>query len=116
MRTALETIELFWKTQDDRDYSRLSELFADDAVLVDPIYGTYEGREAIAAFMEKMNAEMGGQQIEFDLVEAAGDGEVAWAQWQARTPAGVRQGVGIYRVRDGLLTYYKDYMNPLGEG
>ena len=113
MRTAQETIELFWKTQDDRAYSCLADLFAEDAVLVDPIYGTYEGREAIAAFMARMNEEIGDQQIEFDLLEAAGDGEVAWAQWRARTPAGVRQGVGIYRVRDGLLTYYKDYMNPL---
>ena len=34
-RSAQETIELFWKTQDDRDYTRLVELFAEDAVVED---------------------------------------------------------------------------------
>ena len=82
-RSAQETIELFWKTQDDRDYTRLVELFAEDAVVVDPIYGTFEGRDAIAAFMAKMNEEMGGQNIEFDLIECSGGGETAWAQWVA---------------------------------
>ena len=109
--SAQETIELFWKTQDDRDYTRLVELFAEDAVVVDPIYGTFEGRDAIAAFMAKMNEEMGGQNIEFDLIECSGGGDTAWAQWVARTPAGEREGVGVYRVRDGLLTYYRDYMH-----
>ena len=42
-------------------------------------------------------------------------GEVAWAQWVARTPEGNIDGCGLYRVRDGLLTYYKDYMNAAPE-
>ena len=48
----------------------------------------------------------------FRLVELAGDNETAWAQWEATTNKGTRQGVGVYRVRNGQLVYYKDYMNP----
>ncbi|CAN5427450.1 hypothetical protein BH23ACT3_BH23ACT3_07480 [soil metagenome] len=108
---AYDTIKRFWEIQDDGDYSRLSVLFADDAVLEDPVFGTFTGGEAIAGFMEKMNVEMAKRGASFRLVELAGDGETAWAQWEATTSAASRTGVGVYRVRGGKLTYYRDYMN-----
>lgn len=111
---AFETIEAFWAAQDDGDYTATVELFADDAVLVDPIYGTYQGKSAIGAFMAKMNEAMGAIDASFRLVELAGDDETAWAQWQVTTKNGDRNGVGIYRVRDGRITYYRDYMNEPG--
>jgi steroid Delta-isomerase len=111
---AYETIRRFWEIQDGGDYSKLGELFSDDAELVDPVYGTFRGGEAIAAFMTKMNVEMAKAGASFSLVELAGDDETAWAQWKARTNKGERSGVGVYRVRDGKLTYYRDYMNELG--
>lgn len=110
---AEQTIRRFWEIQNDRDYTRLVSLFAEDAVLEDPIYGTFRGRDAIAGFMAKMNQEMAGQGIHFTLMELAGDDHAAWAQWIAHTPAGDREGVGIYRVRNGELTYYRDYMNAV---
>jgi steroid Delta-isomerase len=109
---AYDTIKRFWEIQDAGDYAALSSLFADDAELVDPIYGTFVGGDAISGFFAKMNIEMEKAGASFRLVELAGDDETAWAQWEATTKKGPRQGVGVYRVRDGLLTYYKDYMNP----
>lgn len=44
-------------------------------------------------------------------IEDAGDYETAWAQWEATTDRGTRTGVGVYRVRNGRLTYYRDYMS-----
>ena len=110
-RTAKETIELFWEIQNSGDYRQVVPLFAEDAVLVDPFYGTFEGRDAIAEFMAKMVAVMGESGTRFVLEEVAGDGEVAWAQWVAKTASGDVPGAGLYRVKDGLMTYYKDYMN-----
>ena len=109
---AYDTIETFWRIQDDGDYTAVVSLFAEDAVLEDPILGTFEGRAAIAGFMEKMNVETRKAGVSFRLVELAGDDETAWARWVADSPQGEREGVGIYRVRDGRLTYYRDYMNP----
>lgn len=109
---AYDTIKRFWEIQDDGDYEALSALFADDAELVDPVYGTFTGGEAIAGFFTKMNTEMAKAGATFRLVELSGDDETAWAQWAATTNKGDREGVGIYRVRDGKLTFYKDYMNP----
>lgn len=108
---AYSTLRKFWDIQDGGDYSQLSELFSDEAVLVDPIYGTFEGRPAIAKFMTKMNEEMAKIGASFRLEAIAGDHNVAWAQWIATTNDGERSGVGVYRVMDGQITYYRDYMN-----
>ena len=108
---AYDTIKRFWDIQDGGDYSQLSSLFADDAILEDPVYGHFEGGEAIAGFMTMMNAEMAKAGASFRLVELAGDDTTAWAQWEATTSKGPRTGVGVYRVRAGKLTYYRDYMN-----
>ena len=87
------------------------ELFAEDAVLVDPFFGTFEGKEAIGEFMKKMNKEMTSRETSFIAKEIDGGGEVAWAQWTAKTPNGDVEGCGLYRVKNGMMTYYKDYMN-----
>jgi steroid delta-isomerase len=108
---AKQTIEEFWRIQDQGDYTALVALFAEDAVVIDPVYGTFEGREAIRGFMEKMNEEMKSRNIDFVTTEIDGGGDVAWAQWTARTPDGDIAGCGLYRVRKGQLVYYKDYMN-----
>jgi alkanesulfonate monooxygenase SsuD/methylene tetrahydromethanopterin reductase-like flavin-dependent oxidoreductase (luciferase family)/ketosteroid isomerase-like protein len=107
-----EVARRFWQIQDGGDYERLSALFAEDAVLEDPVYGTFRGADAIAGFMARMNVEMRARGVSFRLVELAGAGEAAWARWEADTGAGPRTGVGIYRVRDGRLTYYRDFMDP----
>lgn len=108
---AYDTIRRFWEIQDDGDYSALVPLFADGAVLEDPVFGSFVGGEAIAGFMASMNVEMAKRGASFRLVELAGDDETAWAQWEATTSAGPRTGCGLYRVRDGRITYYRDYMN-----
>ncbi len=113
---AYDTLKRFWTIQDGGDYSKLSELFSDDAELVDPVYGTFTGGAAIAGFMTKMNVEMAKAGASFRLAELSGatdaDGNgTVWAQWTAATSKGDRTGVGVYRTRNGKITYYRDYMN-----
>jgi ketosteroid isomerase-like protein len=110
-RSAEDTIREFWRLQDSGDYNLVVPLFAEDAVLVDPIFGEFHGKAAIADFMAKMVEEMGARETRFTLVEVAGGGDTAWAQWIAHTPRGDIEGCGLYRVRDGYMTYYRDYMN-----
>ena len=111
MRSAHETIQLFWELQDSRDYTRTVSLFAEDAVIEDPFFGRFEGREAIGAFMAKMNKEMSARDTHFTVKEIAASGEVAWARWVAHTPRGEIEGCGLYRVVNGEMTFYCDYMN-----
>ena len=111
MKSAKEIIETFWKIQDEGDYTKVVDLFSSDAILVDPFFGTFEGKIEIAGFMKKMNEEMASRETSFVVREIDGGGDVAWAQWTAKTPNGDIEGCGLYRVKDGMLTYYKDYMN-----
>ncbi len=105
-------IERFWRIQDEGDYTKLAPLFAEDAVLEDPIWGRYEGRKAILGFMTTMVAEMGERKISFTVDEICGDEHTAWARWTMHSPDGDRGGVGIYKVRGGEMIYYRDYIDP----
>lgn len=112
---AQRVIEEFWRIQDSGDYTRLVDLFAEDALLEDPVYGTYRGKPAIHEFMGKMVSVMGERQIHFTIDEICGDDHAAWSRWTMHSPAGTRGGCGLYKVADGKLTYYRDYMDPTGD-
>ncbi|MEM6909116.1 MAG: nuclear transport factor 2 family protein [Pseudomonadota bacterium] len=109
---AQQTIEQFWQIQDDGDYTRLAPLFAEDALFEDPVYGTFNGRDAILGFMTKMVEEMGSRKIHFTVDEICGDDHAVWARWTMHSPDGASGGVGIYKVANGKITYYRDYMDP----
>lgn len=109
---AYDTLAEFWRIQDSGEYTRLVNLFAEDAVVEDVVHGTFRGREAIMAFMTKMVAVMGEAKIRFTLDELAGDDRIAWARWTMHSPAGTHGGCGLYKVADGKLTYYRDYVDP----
>lgn len=112
-KQAYEVLRRFWECQDRGGFGELAQFFAPDAVFDDPLAGRFVGRSEIAAFLERAAAEMAEHQVTFRLVELAGDDEVAWARWEAVTPRGVRAGVGLYRVRDGLLVSYYDLLGPV---
>ncbi|MCX2982010.1 nuclear transport factor 2 family protein [Halieaceae bacterium IMCC14734] len=107
--TARELIEQFWEIQNAGDYTRLIELFSDDAVLEDPLYGTVVGKKNIAVFMQTMNEATAEQQVHFEAREICGGTDAAWCKWEAMMPDRSVEGCGIYKVADGKLTYYRDY-------
>ena len=109
---AFDTLTRFWQVQDSGDYTRLVDLFADDAVVEDVVHGTFRGRAAIMDFMTRMVALMGEAKIHFTLDELAGDDHVAWSRWTMHAPGGARGGCGLYKVVGGQLTYYRDYVDP----
>ena len=85
----------FGKIQDEGDYTKVVNLFSNDAILVDPFFGTFEGKIEIGRFMEKMNQEMTSRETSFVVREIDGGGDVAWAQWTAKTPNGDIEGCGL---------------------
>ena len=112
---AQRTIERFWEIQDSGDYTQLVELFAEDALIEDPVWGNHKGREAIARFMSTMVKEMGARKIHFTVDEICGDDHIAWSRWTMHSPDGSRGGCGIYKIANGKLTYYRDYSDPPAE-
>mgnify|MGYP003679522228 FL=1 len=115
MAQAKQLIEKFWQIQNDNDYSKLIPLFADNAVFEDPAIGRVEGIEAIAALLHHLTRELADKKMHFELLEIAGDEHVAWSRWLWKRPDGDIEGVGLYKVADGKLTYYRDcYAVPAG--
>ena len=111
---ALDLVRRFWEIQDTGRYSELVELFTDDAVFTDTNIGRMEGRDAIAEFMARMETEMAGRGIRFELVDAAGDETVAWSQWTCRYGDGAEvPGWTLHTVRDGRFTLDADYFDTV---
>jgi len=108
---AYEVLKEFWSNQDSGDYTLTAHMFSEDAIFDDPIFGTFTGRSEIYDFLVKMNTVVGSINGKFRLEELAGDDHTAWAQWSFTSDNGYREGVGVYRVKDGCITYYRDYMN-----
>ncbi len=110
-RPAEALVRRFWELQDTGDYGLLAPLFADDAVFVDLLYGTLEGGVAITDFMAKMKQEMPARGVTFELVDAAGDTNVAWSQWWCHFPNGSVPGWTLHTVRGDQFTYDADFMD-----
>lgn len=107
---AYDAVKNFWDKQDSRDYVSLVDLFTDDAVAEDEAVGSFHGKEAITNFMTQMAEQLPKRGIHFDVVEICGDDETAWAKWKAVYADGrTFDGVGVYKVRDGKIAYYRDY-------
>ncbi len=110
-RPAEALLRQFWQLQDSGDYGLLAPLFADDAVFTDIIYGRMEGGKAITDYMALMKTEMPARGVTFELVDAAGDENVAWSQWWCRFPNGTVPGWTLHTVRDGQFTLDADYFD-----
>lgn len=108
---ALDLVKNFWAIQDEGDYTKLSPLFADDAVFTDLVYGTMTGGKAITDFMILMKTEMPARGVTFELVDCAGDTNVAWSQWSCHFPNGTVPGWTLHTVRDGKFTLDADYFD-----
>jgi ketosteroid isomerase-like protein len=105
-------IRRYWDIiQRDQVYSETLEFYLPDSVLVDPVYGPFEGYEAIKGFLEQVTADMRELNITFTVDDVAGEGDVGWSRWSFHLPDGtVKKGVSIYRFKgDGIFRQY-DYI------
>ncbi|MEM9034728.1 MAG: nuclear transport factor 2 family protein [Actinomycetota bacterium] len=114
---AVDVISRFGAVEDDQRYTRLVELFADDAVYYDPFFGPQRGKDAIADFMGEMEKFVPGSGARFDSWESVGDVDCGWAKWLMVAPNAAGEevpvpGQSLYRLRDGLVTRVVDYLDP----
>jgi len=116
MAAAREVIGKFWDIQNDGDYGALLPLFAEDAVFEDPIIGRVEGKKAIGELLNRLTKELADVGHFFEVLEIAGDEEVAWARWIWKRDEGDLEGVGLYRVKNGKLVSYRDFFDAKSAG
>ncbi len=111
--SALDVVRRFWAIQDEGRYSELGELFTDDAVFTDVIYGRMEGHAAVVGYLQRMQAEMPSRGIRFELVDAAGDETVAWSQWWCHFPTGTVPGWTLHTLRGDKFTLDADFFDAV---
>lgn len=126
MRSAHDIITMFGSVEDDQRYTRLVDLFTDDAVYCDPFYGPQRGRAAIGEFMAEMERVIPPRGIYFAEWNTTAETTVGWSTWVMAVPTGDDEhripGQSVYRLRDGKVCFVADYvdskvytrMNPKG--
>ena len=115
MRLAREIIDRFGQVEDDQKYTRLVELFTDDAIYYDPFAGAQVGKAAIHEFMSEMEKVIPKMGVYFANWETCANTHVGWAKWNMVVPVnGVEHpipGQSLYRLRDGKVCFVADYVD-----
>ena len=120
MPTARDVIQMFGAVEDGQKYTRLVELFTDDAIYCDPFAGPQHGRRAIADFMGEMERRLPKMGVYFANWETVAETTVGWSRWVMVVPVnGVEHpiaGQSVYRLRDGLVCFASDYVDSAAYG
>jgi limonene-1,2-epoxide hydrolase len=110
---ALDVVRRFWEIQDEGRYAELGELFTEDSVFTDVLYGRMEGHANVVGYLQRMQAEMPALGVRFELVDAAGDETVAWSQWWCHFPTGRLPGWTLHTLRGNRFTLDADYFDTV---
>lgn len=105
-------IKSYWeRIEEAQDYAALADLYLPESVLIDPVYGPFEGGDAIRGFLEQVTRDMSEMKVTFTVDEVAGEGDVGWSRWTCHLPDGtMRDGVSVYRFRGDRILYQHDYL------
>jgi len=113
-----QLLRSYWAIiEKEQNYSALSEYYLPESVLIDPVYGSFKGYDAIKAFLKQVTTDMHKLDISFTVAEVAGEGDIGWSRWSFRLPDGSeKQGVSVYRFKGDKILYQHDFIgtNELG--
>jgi steroid Delta-isomerase len=117
---AVATLKKFGEVEDDQRYTRLLELFTDDAIYYDPFMGAQRGKDEIFTFMQHMEKVVPAAGVRFDSWEVEADTACGWARWSMVVPSPAApngevpiDGQSLYRLRDGKVCFVADYLDPI---
>lgn len=99
------------------DGQALGALFTPDGVYHDVFYGDFTGPQAIAGMLEAL-FHRDGEDFRWEMRDPVSDGRTGYARWlfsytatspQSRGRRVLMEGIGLFRLRDGLIESYEDY-------
>jgi len=110
--TSKQLLDQYWRTiEKDQDYAALAGFYADDAVLIDPVYGPFKGIDRIAEFLLNVTDAMRQLHVTFSVVETAAICDVGWSRWLVHLQDGTcKDGVSVYRFRGNKIHYQHDFI------
>ena len=108
-------LQVFAQAVADRDARRLAGLFTPDGRYHDGFFGTHQGRDAIAAMIERFH--VGGEDFAWQFVEPLAGAGLGYARYcfsyRSREAARrgelvVFDGMARFQLRDGLIADYTE--------
>ena len=108
-------LQAFAQAVHDRDTQGLAGLFTADGRYHDGFFGTHQGRDAIAAMLDRFH--VGGEDFAWQFVEPLASAELGYARYcfsyRSREAARrgelvVFDGMARMRLRDGLIADYAE--------
>jgi ketosteroid isomerase-like protein len=99
------------------DGAAFAALFAADGEYHDVFYGAFRGRAAIADMLEN-HFWRDAKGFRWETAEPVSDGETGYARWyfsfasklpQAKGKRVYMEGIGYFKLKDGLIARYEDY-------
>src|SRR5436853_369270 len=109
-------LRTFCEAVEDRDGARFAALFHEDGVYHDVFYGTFEGRQKIAAMIDDWFHRT-ATEFRWDMHEPVCDGRTLYARYsfsyrsllpEAKGTRIVFEGVAIMTLVDGLIATYRE--------
>jgi limonene-1,2-epoxide hydrolase len=114
-----ELLAAFTAAVEQRNGAALAALFAEDGVYHDVFYGSFAGRERIAALVDDW-FHRDAAEFRWDMLDPVSDGRVLYARYVfsycstlpgAEPGRVVFEGVAIMRLRDGQIAEYREVAN-----
>ncbi len=114
-----DMLNVFCRAVEARDGASVARLFAADGVYHDLFYGAFAGRERIAELIDDWFYRT-ARDFRWDMHDPVCDGRTLYARYTFSyvtilpEAAGKRvgfEGVAIMRLRDGLITEYREVAN-----
>ncbi|HUN95682.1 MAG TPA: nuclear transport factor 2 family protein [Bradyrhizobium sp.] len=116
---ATEMLHVFCDAVEQRNGAAFASLFTEDGVYHDVFYGTFEGRERIAAMIDDWFYRT-ATDFRWDMHQPVSDGRTLYARYtfsyrstlaEAKGARAMFEGVAIMQLRGGRIESYREVAN-----
>jgi limonene-1,2-epoxide hydrolase len=117
--TPQELVKAFTKAVEDRNGDAMATLFTEDGVYHDVFYGEFKGRARVKELVDDWFYRH-ARDFRWDMLEPVSDGRNLYTPYmfsyistlpEAKGKRVMFEGVGIMRLKDGLITSYREIAN-----
>ena len=117
--TPQELVKAFTKAVEDRNGDAMAALFTEDGVYHDVFYGAFQGRARVKELVEDWFYKH-ARDFRWDMLEPVSDGRNLYTPYmfsyistlpEAKGKRVMFEGVGIMRLKDGLIASYREIAN-----
>ena len=116
-----DLVETFCRRFEQKDSQAFADLFSPDAIYIDSLYGTYEGREAIRAFHARCHKEAEAYHFQPATIVSDNGGNLSF-EWTfsyvslmplSRGKRMALKGASFMTLRKGVIISYREYSDSV---